>query len=200
MLQKIEKNIMSIRVGKKRPRSCISKSGDSSKPVRKVSFGNQEVRSEDVKHEGMSSENSNIWYTKSELASFARQARDHVLGCGHQWTDQCTRGFERYDFARAEQKAMTRKIIVLLMQQKELSDEEKSLVATRSSAWAVDEAFVMGCKDFCEAYHPHMSHLLEQKQDCQADINSLPNTQIMQNSMKRKLCNPEHRNVRARSA
>ncbi|VEU40591.1 unnamed protein product [Pseudo-nitzschia multistriata] len=108
-------------------------------------------------------DHNNVWYSKRELAEFTRQARNYVLGmdqeCKNMKHLSCTRGFERYDIARSQQKTMTRNIILLLMQQKTLSDEEKSLIARRSSAWAVEDAFLTGCKDFCEAYHPQMSHL-----------------------------------------
>lgn len=152
-------------------------------------------------------DNDNVWYSKSELAEFTRQARDHVLGLDHKWenTDRCTRGYERYDFARAQQKAMTRNIILLLMQQKSLSDEEKSLIAHRSSAWAVDEAFLTGCKDFCEAYHPHVSHLLvNSANDAAATnaVNTTTGTHKKEGNNKRKRMEPsnhqsnEHRNLR----
>mmetsp|Transcript_1748 Transcript_1748/g.4576 ORF Transcript_1748/g.4576 Transcript_1748/m.4576 type:complete len:252 (-) Transcript_1748:48-803(-) len=151
----------------------------------------------------------NAWYSKCELAEFAKQARDYVLGIDDRWgnTDhfQCTRGFERYNIVRAQQKTMTRNIILLLMQQNSLSDEEKSLIANRSSAWAVEEAFFTGCRDYCDAYHPHLSHILN---------SDVKNTTIMEaksttdNASKeeRKRSKPtsaqscEHRNVRCRVA
>eukprot|EP00536_Pseudo-nitzschia_multiseries_P009135 jgi/Psemu1/306315/fgenesh1_kg.248_\ len=184
-------------LGKKRPRSSISEMIDSCsviKPVRRVQFLESPLPSLLAKHghhattygivrksEGVSNDPggtidnmNNVWYSKSELAEFTKQARDYVLGLNHKWgtTDPsyCTRGFERYDIARAQQKAMTRKIILLLMQQEALTDEEKSTIAHRSSAWAVEEAFVTGCRDYCEAYHPHLSHLLNNK------INNTPTT------------------------
>lgn len=192
-------------LGKKRPRSSISKcngkgsgsssgnSGNTVKQGRKVHFSKSESSSNDAvigtsesesiiathqqDQEGNANANTNnAWYTKSELAVFTSQARDHVLGHGHRWLDQCTRGYERYDFARAQQKAMTRKIILLLMQQKTFSDDEKSFIAHKSSAWAVEEAFVTGCKDFCEAYHPHMSHLLQHQKHHHQDVDSANTT------------------------
>merc|ERR1712238_411619 len=101
---------------------------------------------------------------------------------------------------------MTRKIILLLMQQKAFSDEEKSLIARKSSAWAVDEAFVRGCMDFCEAYHPQMSHLLQyQHQKEEPIVDELKSQLIIssidiadnivssyqQQNKKRKLTNPD---------
>jgi len=188
-------------LGKKRPRSSIStcNSGYTVKQGRRVHFSESESSSNDAIIESVTAThqqdqdananantndhdyantntntntNNNAWYTKSELAVFTSQARDHVLGFGHRWMDQCTRGYERYDFARAQQKAMTRKIILLLMQQKTFSDEEKSFVAHKSSAWAVEDAFVTGCKDFCEAYHPHMSHLLQHQKHHHQDVDN----------------------------
>ena len=222
---------MCQQLGKKRPRSSISNSNgrdididiDSDNTVkqgRKTHFSESSAddaiigRSESITHQYQQDQEgnttiNNVWYTKTELAVFTSQARDHVLGRGNRWMDQNTRGYERYDFARAQQKAMTRKIILLLMQQKVLSDEEKSLIAHRSSAWAVDEAFVTGCKDFCEAYHPHMSHLLQQQQQEQhldvgsADAASDTSSKVTRHDNKRKLTNQnqsnEDRNVRSRA-
>lgn len=127
-------------------------------------IGRSESTGNDQSSAYTSFDNDNAWYSKSELAEFTRQARDYVLGSDNQWGNAdhsyCTRGYERYNIARAQQKSMTRNIILLLMQQKTLDDEEKSSIAHRSSAWAVEEAFLMGCKDYCEAYHPQSSHLL----------------------------------------
>mmetsp|Transcript_21149 Transcript_21149/g.44901 ORF Transcript_21149/g.44901 Transcript_21149/m.44901 type:complete len:260 (+) Transcript_21149:152-931(+) len=176
-------------LGKKRLRSSISGINGVSnivKPIRKVHFvesspllsctihgdrsniesstGRSESTSNDQISPYSSINKDNAWYSKSELAEFTRQARDYVMGSDHQWGNAdhsyCTRGYERYNIARAQQKSMTRNIILLLMQQKTLNDEEKSSIAQRSSAWAVEEAFLMGCKDYCEAYHPQSSHLL----------------------------------------
>ena len=157
--------------GKKRTLSGISnrvinKSCDTVKQKRRVHFSkssNDDITirtTQGPSYKGTSS--SDIWYTRRELAIFTKLARDHVLGFSHPYDNETKRGYERYDIARMQQKAMTRKVILLLTQQKVLSDEEKSIIANRSSAWAVEEAFEMGCMDFCEAYHPQLTHILQQ--------------------------------------
>jgi hypothetical protein len=212
---------MCHQLGKKRVFSSISNSNNNCsnavKQGRKVHFSkssNLDVtisRREFTNHqyqldeEGCSASVNNTWYTRHELSVFIRQARDHVLGFGHRSIDESTRGYERYEPARAQQKAMTRKIILLLMQQKELSDEEKVLIASRSSAWAVEDAFVRGCMDFCEAYHPELRHILEQQhpeesnvaKNTKADVSSVAaiadtfTISYQQQNKKRKLNNPD---------
>jgi len=231
--QNSHNNMVCQQLGKKRSLSCISSSKNCSnvmKAVRKVHFSKSSnldvtiVRSESTNHqyqadhEGNSTSVNIIWYTKLELAVFTSQARDHVLGFGHRSIDESTRGYERYDFARTQQKAMTRKIILLLMQQKALSDEEKSLIARKSSAWAVEEGFVRGCMDFCEAYHPQMRHLLQhQHQEENPNVAKKKELSIsstvtadniassfQQQNKKRKLNDPnkscKYRDIRSRAA
>lgn len=230
-------SMMCHQLGKKRVFSSISNSNNCSnncsntvKQGRKVHFtksSNLDVtisRSECTNHQYQLDEDvcstsvNNTWYTKHELAVFISQARDHVLGFGHRSIDESTRGYERYEPARSQQKAMTRKIILLLMQQKELSDEEKVLIANRSSAWAVENAFVRGCMDFCEAYHPELSHILEQQdpeesnvaKNTKADVSSVAviadtfSINYQQQNKKRKLNNPDKscifREIRSRAA
>lgn len=228
-------NMMLQHLGKKRALSCIGKRKnciDKVKRERNVRFselsdidvvvgGNESTKLQyQLDQEGYcTSVNDLLWYTKRELAVFTKQARDHVLGFGHRSIDESTRGFERYDFARTQQKAMTRKIILLLMQQKAFSHEEKSLIARKSSAWAVDEAFVRGCMDFCEAYHPQMSHLLQHQHQNEEPIVDEIKSQLIissidiadnivssyqQQKKKRKLTNPDtsrkYRDIRSRAA
>jgi hypothetical protein len=224
-------SMMCQQLGKKRLFSSISNSNNCRNAVkqgRKVHFSkssNLDVtisRSECTVHlyqldeEGYSTSVNDMWYTRRELAVFISQARDHVLGFGHRSIDESTRGYERYEPARTQQKAMTRKIIILLMQQKALSDEEKVLIACRSSAWAVEDAFVRGCMDFCEAYHPKLSHILEHQhreeyvaKDTEADVSSavIADTfarSYQQQNKKCKLNNPDKsckfREIRSRVA
>lgn len=143
-------------------------------------------------------EDKSIWYSKRELAIFTKRARDHVLGFTHP-SEESTRGYERYNIDRMQQKTMTRKVILLLMRQKVLSDEEKSIIAHKSSSWAVEEAFVQGCMDFCEACHPQLTHILEQPRHEQINI-----ANNFQQKKRRKLNPPSqtfnHREILSRAA
>ena len=171
------------------------------KQRRKVHFSESPAHYQfDQKDKSTSSDN-NIWYTKPELAVFTKQARDHVLGLNNPSKDKNTRGYERYDFERIQQKAMTRKVVLLLMQQKLLSDEEKSTIAHKASSWAVEEAFVQGCMDFCEAYHPKLSNVLQQRHH-EASGNSSSEAlgvSFLQQKKKRKLNKP-YRDIGSRAA
>lgn len=205
-IQSIKKNSACNQLGKKRSRFSISKVKDE----RRVHFSDSASadavigRSDSINHRyqmdvlGENTFHDSIWYTRREMAVFTSQARDYVLGCGNRCTDEDSRGYERYDFGRSQRKAMTRKIIVLLMQEKSLNDEEKAMIANRSASWAVEEAFVLGCMDFCEAYHPEMSHILR----CQNDNSvghSNPESIILSNATvdnceiqnKRRKLNPK---------
>lgn len=205
---------MCTHFGKKRSLAFISGSNNSinvvkkHKQVRKVRFGVTVTSSERPNYlnqqnqAGEFTSPSDIWYTKQELAVFTNQARDHVLGFGHLSLDKNTRGYERYGIERTKQKNMTRKIILLLMQQKILNDDEKSLIASRSSAWATEEAFARGCMDFCEAYHPQMCCFLQQD----AQINDItknselgisPSAIFMQQNKKRRFDRPRDNRARA---
>lgn len=185
MCQQNHHSMMCQQLRKKRVFSSITTSNNCVKVLkerRRVRFSKPPkldvtiCESESASHqypldeEGNSTSVNNIWYTRRELAVFTKRARDHVLG--NQSQEENTRGYERYDFARTQQKTLTRKIILLLMQQKALSDEEKSLIAGKTSGWAVEEAFVRGCVDFCEAYHPQMSHVLKQQHEEQLSVTS----------------------------
>jgi hypothetical protein len=120
---------------------------------------------------------NDVWYTKNELAVFTNEAREYVLaglrlrGNGsssnhagdqrqhHQQKQsrlscECSRGYERYDFSRVQQKALTRKVILLACSTKTgLSSDEMAMIARKSSSYAVQEAFVTGFQDYCDVYH-----------------------------------------------
>lgn len=185
--------------GKKRRLSDISnrinnKSCDTVKPKRRVHFSkssNDDITistTEGPSYKDTSS--SDIWYNRRELAIFTKLARDHVLGFSNPFDNETTRGYERYDIARMQQKAMTRKVILLLTQQKVLSDEEKSIIANKASAWAVEEAFEMGCMDFCEAYHPQLTHILQQPRQEEEAIIAYNLQQQQQQNKRRRLNEP----------
>jgi len=183
--------------GKKRSLSFISTSSDKAyeapKRRRRVRFSKSPTEYKLDQQEKLPSQH-NIWYSKRELAVFTKQAQNHVLGFGNPSKDETTRGYERYDFERMQQKIMTRKVVLLLMQQKVLNDEEKSLIAQKSSSWAVEEAFVRGCMDFCDAYHPKLSHILQQN-----NTNGGLEASLLQETERRKL-SQHYREIGSRAA
>jgi len=192
---------MCSRLEKKRTLSCVNSSKIDRKRSRKVHFSSKPTNLHQLDREDdVSYSVDDFWYSRRELAVFTNEVRNHVLGFTHESIDENTRGYERYDYLRSQQKATTRKIILLLMQQKTLSDNEKSFYAGKSSAWSVKEAFVRGCMDFCDAYHPQSSHILElEKKETvrHTEIVSIATSNQKQNK-KRKLnshkCN-EHCNI-----
>ena len=126
---------------------------------------------------------NDVWYNKNELAVFTNEAREYVLeglrlrgnnsnsnnGGGDEQQQraknststtitscECSRGYERYDLSRVQQKALTRKVILLACSQKvaiNLSADEMAMIARKSSSYAVQEAFVTGFQDYCDVYH-----------------------------------------------
>ena len=180
--------------GKKRTLSFISNASsrnknDATKQQRRVRFS-AAPKEYQLEQETEPIEPNNIWYSKKELASFTKDAQNFVLGYGHLCTDQTTRGYERYDFGRMKKKAMTRKVILLSTKQNVLSDDEKSLIAQKSSSWAVEEAFAQGCIDFCNAYHPDLTQTLQEQRSFHTS---------QQPTKKRKLNKP-YRNIGSRAA
>mmetsp|Transcript_1190 Transcript_1190/g.2586 ORF Transcript_1190/g.2586 Transcript_1190/m.2586 type:complete len:206 (-) Transcript_1190:66-683(-) len=191
--------------GKKRSLASISNRNDNNashavKQQRRVRFSESSTDDLTISTSKSPSyeQGKNSWYSKRELAIFTKRARDHVLGFTHP-SEESTRGYERYNIDRMQQKTMTRKIILLLMRQKVLSDEEKSIIANKSSSWAVEEAFVQGCMDFCEAYHPQLTHILEQPSQEQTNI-----AKNFQQNKRRRLNTPSqtfnHREILSRAA
>jgi hypothetical protein len=133
------------------------------------------------------------WYLKNELAEFKLQARDFILGIGNRWEDQETRGFERYNAHRASQKAMTRKVTLLACSQKGLTHDDIAFIVSRSSSWAVKQAFLTACQDYCEAYCPEMVSVLQSKGDNLAVISC-------KRELELKNAAAEGRRVRLRSS
>lgn len=190
-----QSDVIRQHVGKKRSlclitnTSSIRKNDDPLKQQRRVRFSETPTEYK-LEEETKPVSPNNIWYSKRELAAFTKQAQNFVLKFGHLSTDETTRGYERYDFGRMKQKAMTRKVILLLTKQYVLSDEEKALIAQKSSCWAVEEAFVQGCMDYCDAYHPTLTQTLQQQPSC--NVNQQP-------TKKRKLNKP-YREIGSRAA
>lgn len=93
---------------------------------------------------------------------------------------ECSRGYERYDLSRVQQKALTRKVILLACSQKvaiNLSADEMAMIARKSSSYAVQEAFVTGFQDYCDVYHD-----LQQE----ANTNTTPKSIVVQSKQQQQ--------------
>ena len=170
-------NQVPLQVGKKRPLSVLQQAPKTKTITTSSNSFETKIRtlpSSSRRNRVYFSETTNIigrsntyqddiersWYLNDELAVFKLQARDHALGRGHKWVDQETRGYERYNAARSSKKTMTRKVTLLACSQKGLSQDDVAKIITRSSSWAVKDAFLMGFQDYCEVYCPQMDKSL----------------------------------------
>lgn len=106
-----------------------------------------------------------IWYQRVELAYFKLVARNYLTGVNRR--NEEARGFERLlNLDRVRRKAMAIKC-VLLAHRKGMSPDDVATISRRCSEPAVEESFLMGCQDFCDAYQPHMtSYILRTMQNC----------------------------------
>lgn len=68
-----------------------------------------------------------------------------------------TRGLERYsDLHRTKEKAAAIQITLLACAQKGLNGDEVASIARHCSSRSVEQALVLGCRDFCDAYGPEL--------------------------------------------
>jgi hypothetical protein len=171
-------NQVPLQVGKKRPLSAVTVTATAFPSSTSSSSSETKIRtttsssSSSTQNHVYFSETTNLigrsntldieksWYLNNELAVFKLQARDHALGRGHRWDDQETRGYERYNATRSSKKTMTRKVTLLACSQKGLSQDDAAKIITRSSSWAVRDAFLLGFHDYCEVYCPQMKKSL----------------------------------------
>jgi hypothetical protein len=125
------------------------------RPRKQVKFSIEVATSDDCS--GVSQEEIQcMWYQRTDLALFKLEARDYILGTN---TKTETRGFERYNVERARNKHLAIKC-VLLATQKGMHEDQVGAIAHRCSEWSKNEAFKLGCQDYCVVYQPHMVGLL----------------------------------------
>jgi len=96
---------------------------------------------------------------------------------------ECSRGYERYDLSRVQQKALTRKVILLACSQKvaiNLSADEMAMIARKSSSYAVQEAFVTGFQDYCDVYH-------DLQQEANTNTNSTSKSIVVQSKQQQQI-------------
>lgn len=156
----MEYQLLLQRVSRKRPRKQVTFLDQPDAEI-----GNRSVTTEE--------ELQALWYHKAELAHFKLDARDYVLGINTM--QQETRGFERYDMERVQNKALAIKCTLLAVQQG-LGPEEIGAIAQKCSSWAQNEAFKIGLNDYCQVYHP--TALLVQSPPLPATTSLLPNALI----------------------
>jgi hypothetical protein len=58
---------------------------------------------------------------------------------------------------------MTRKVTLLACSQKGLTHDDIAQIITRSSSWAVKDAFLTGFQDYCTVYCPEFVDFLSNK-------------------------------------
>jgi hypothetical protein len=125
------------------------------RPRKQVKFSIEVATSGDCS--GVSQEEIQcMWYQRTDLALFKLEARDYILGTN---TKTETRGFELYNVERDMNKHLAIKC-VLLATQKGMRDDQVAAIAHRRSEWSKNEAFKLGCQDYCVVYQPHMVGLL----------------------------------------
>lgn len=155
-----------IIAGQKRPRPS------------KVHFSAASDTQYDDSHSPFSVEEiQRIWYQRVELAYFKLVARNYMTGVNRIYEE--ARGFERLlNLDRVRRKSLATKC-VLLAHRKGMSAEDVATISRRCSEYAVEESFLMGCQDFCDAYQPHTmaSHIFRTRpmmQNCMSPTTTVP--------------------------
>lgn len=98
----------------------------------------------------------NLWYQKDDIRNFRQDALDYIKGIP---VDGTTRGLERFQIARHKEKSEARRC-TLKAYRKGIRGSKFAEVAQIFTAHAKSVAFVEGCNDYCEAYHPEMKDAL----------------------------------------
>jgi hypothetical protein len=100
-----------------------------------------------------------LWYQATDLLEFNLQAMDFADGLGNfDHSEEHGRGFERYREDRIRHKTLSVKSIVLA-HKRGMDEESLAVISKRCSHKTQEQAFVQGCEDYREAYHPDMTHL-----------------------------------------
>ena len=113
---------------------------------------------------GTTAVNKSMWYHRAEIALFKLDAKDYITGRLNQHNNT-TRGLERYDQERIQNKVLAINCTLHAIRMG-MDPQKVANVATKLSTWSTDQAFQIGCQDYCEVYYPHMagvmSNLLQQ--------------------------------------
>jgi len=98
---------------------------------------------------------NNLWYQNEDIGIFRKDALDYIAGK----PVAETRGLERFQSTRAKEKAEARRCTIKAYR-KGIRGDKLSAVVQIFTSNARSEAFVTGCNDYCEAYHPEMKNAL----------------------------------------
>jgi hypothetical protein len=112
------------------------------------------------------------WYQRIEIALFKLDAKDYMLGVANENNLETMRGLERYNVERVMNKTLIIKSTLRAIE-KGITDEELATFSQRCSAWSQNQAFKIGCQDFCEVYHPGMVGLLSDLPEAPLDFLAL---------------------------
>lgn len=96
-----------------------------------------------------------LWYQQEDVSIFRQEAVKYIAGnlVGE------TRGLERFQWERAKEKSEARRC-TLKAYRKGIRGDKFAEVVQILTQNARSEAFVTGCNDYCEAYHPEMKDAL----------------------------------------
>eukprot|EP00539_Tryblionella_compressa_P004870 CAMPEP_0178768476 /NCGR_PEP_ID=MMETSP0744-20121128/20265_1 /TAXON_ID=913974 /ORGANISM="Nitzschia punctata, Strain CCMP561" /LENGTH=202 /DNA_ID=CAMNT_0020424561 /DNA_START=128 /DNA_END=736 /DNA_ORIENTATION=+ len=113
----------------------------------------ERASTEDAKH---------IWYEKTDLMNFRRDARDVALSFRKgvaPATPGAYRGFESVAPLRQRQRHLSIRC-TLSAHRKGLSVDETASIARRCNSWSNEVAFVQACHDYADIYRPDMSCMI----------------------------------------
>lgn len=92
-----------------------------------------------------------LWYQHDEIRLSKLQARAYILGLPMK--SETTRGLERFDRDRVENKALAIKC-TLKASRCGYAGKDLANLAKQCSSSARQQAILTGCDDFCSVYHP----------------------------------------------
>ena len=96
-----------------------------------------------------------LWYRDGDIRIFRKDALDYIKGI----PVAETRGLERFQWTRAKDKSEARRC-TLKAYRSGIRGNKFAEVVQLLTADARSQAFVTGCNDYCEAYHPEMKDAL----------------------------------------
>jgi len=104
-----------------------------------------------------------LWYGQYEITWFKLEVKDYITSRANREKVE-SRGLERYDQERMENKLLANSCVLHAIRTG-ASDEKVASIAEKLSAWSRDQAFKIGCQDFCHAYYPNMVGVLPELLD-----------------------------------
>mmetsp|Transcript_12970 Transcript_12970/g.30728 ORF Transcript_12970/g.30728 Transcript_12970/m.30728 type:complete len:186 (+) Transcript_12970:1088-1645(+) len=121
----------------------------------RVWFPSEEVMETSPSMKITQEEWDNLWYQNEDISIFRKDALNYIAG--NPVVE--TRGLERFQSTRAKEKTEARRCTIKAYRKGIRGDKLAEVVQIFTSN-ARSEAFVTGCNDYCEAYHPEMKDAL----------------------------------------